>query len=331
MGKSFKKKKSFGKLCRVAKFSKIFKFRRHSCKKIKSRSSERQTNISNSSEIDKFSLSFNTNQSEYDSCMTLSTINCTNKFLQNFLNPEEKNGQFIQNFYSILKQLNFKKNELVVWTLLLEEYKKINNNQKDIFDKETLFYIGLLAKEFLGKDICQNYKQKMITEKMVKIKSILERIEISNTMLNKTYNNYWIYSNKEKNTCYDINKMVKFIYDSNPNIVKKCQTINNNDKNKSKKNKVVSNNGEIPQNNNNYKNYNEPFKFFAKLIEIGNNLDNNDYEQDDEYFNKELEGINNHDFDRLPSENIVYDKLDSFENIKVNENFIPSILKINQK
>ena len=142
MVKNFAQRKNKSKSLKKRRLSKKIKFIRHS--NTKSQISESQTNISTNRRH-----SINSNDSETEKCINLSFINWTYIFLRNIKCPMRKSNEFIQGFINIIKKLNMKENEFILWTMYIEYYNNIHCIQ-ETWDLETLFYIGIHAKEILG-------------------------------------------------------------------------------------------------------------------------------------------------------------------------------------
>lgn len=236
MAKSLIKTTIKKKFVQKRRFSTKIKFIRPLKDRKKSNISERKTDDSKSSN----ESSFISKKTESDFCLDLSLINWTSKFL----NDNNINGKFIQNFLNIIKTLCFKKNEFVLWTIYIEYYIKNIQNLNDIFDIETLLYIGLFVKKIIGIKYNEDNNQNINKEKMSKINLILSAKNINIIELNKKYDYFNNSPKTKKHIKYDINSMVSFISESTPKTkidkpnktkikapVEKPKDINNPDKN----------------------------------------------------------------------------------------------------
>ena len=298
MGKTSNLKKIFGKKSKKKRFSRKIRFIRLFKKKAKSFSSEKRAYISHPVFSENFILDSYPYNSKTDNYVNLSTINMANKFIQRNLSPK-KNDEQIHKFYDILKKLCFKTNEFVVWTIFIEYYKNFNSIN-DTFEEETLFYIGLFAKEALGNNSNENYTQIINREKMEKIKSILETKKIDTIEFNKQFKSLSNNTQQKKNTHYDINQMIEYIYNANKiNIPKKDNNI------KSDKEKVFAGEIKKDQNNNNENNIisytidNDSHRIFGQ----GKNINENQNEDEKIFnYNMTIPGIDKHDYEVLPTD-----------------------------
>ena len=206
MVKNFAQRKNKSKSLKKRRLSKKIKFIRHS--NTKSQISENQTNISTNRRH-----SINSNDSETEKCINLSFINWTYIFLRNIKCPMRKSNEFIKGFINIIKKLNMKENEFILWTMYIEYYNNIHCIQ-ETWDLETLFYIGIDERNFNLFD------------------------------LNQKYDYYRNFSRQNKNFHYDLTSMVDYICNSNnyKNVKKNKQEKNEEiEKNKPEKNKPEKN------------------------------------------------------------------------------------------
>jgi hypothetical protein len=91
----------------------------------------------------------------------------------------------------------------------------LNKSCREIcWDIETLKYIGIYTKKVFDK-ITVNYGMTIDNEKMSEIISILDEKKIDLIELNQRYNYYNNFAQKKKNTFYDFNEIVEYIYKSN--------------------------------------------------------------------------------------------------------------------
>ena len=241
MVKNFAQRKNKSKSLKKRRLSKKIKFIRHS--NTKSQISENQTNISTNRRH-----SINSNDSETEKCINLSFINWTYIFLRNIRCPMRKSNEFIQGFINIIKKLNMKENEFILWTLYIEYYNNIHCIQ-ETWDLETLFYIGIHAKEILGINTDINLYKEISKTKIDKLKTTLDERNFNLFDLNQKYDYYRNFSRQNKNFHYDLTSMVDYICNSNnyknvkKNKQEKTEEIEKNkpEKNKQEKNKQEKN------------------------------------------------------------------------------------------
>ena len=314
MVKSSNQRKTLQKTSKKKRFSKRIKFIRPFPKRKETISSNSKTIITTSTNANDCKFSSFSTKTEKDACLDLSLINWSYVFLKQIPTSEE----FIRNFLSIMKNLSLKKNDFVAWTLYIEYCIKNISNINDIFDSETLYYIGLFSKEALGTKVSQEYTQIINKEKIRKIKSILEKKNLSFIELNQKYNYFCKYAQK-KNDCYlDINWMIDFIYQSNT-ITEKTQ--------KNKKNETKDNEIDISKNTNAINNMEDVYTNHIidnRSCILDNDLiieeNHNDWKQEDNTLNGVIEGIHYYDDEGLVKEDFV-EKLDSsYEDIGMNVN-----------
>lgn len=241
MVKNFAQRKNKSKSLKKRRLSKKIKFIRHS--NTKSQISENQTNISTNRRH-----SINSNDSETEKCINLSFINWTYIFLRNIRCPMRKSNEFIQGFINIIKKLNMKENEFILWTMYIEYYNNIHCIQ-ETWDLETLFYIGIHAKEILGINTDINLYKEISKTKIDKLKTTLDERNFNLFDLNQKYDYYRNFSRQNKNFHYDLTSMVDYICNSNnyknvkKNKQEKTEEIEKNkpEKNKQEKNKQEKN------------------------------------------------------------------------------------------
>ena len=241
MVKNFAQRKNKSKSLKKRRLSKKIKFIRHS--NTKSQISENQTNISTNRRH-----SINSNDSETEKCINLSFINWTYIFLRNIKCPMRKSNEFIQGFINIIKKLNMKENEFILWTMYIEYYNNIHCIQ-ETWDLETLFYIGIHAKEILGINTDINLYKEISKTKIDKLKTSLDERSFNLFDLNQKYDYYRNFSRQNKNFHYDLTSMVDYICNSNnyknvkKNKQEKTEEIEKNkpEKNKQEKNKQEKN------------------------------------------------------------------------------------------
>ena len=207
MVKNFAQRKNKSKSLKKRRLSKKIKFIRHS--NTKSQISESQTNISTNRRH-----SINSNDSETEKCINLSFINWTYIFLRNIRCPMRKSNEFIQGFINIIKKLNMKENEFILWTMYIEYYNNIHCIQ-ETWDLETLFYIGIHAKEILGINTDINLYKEISKTKIDKLKTTLDERNFNLFDLNQKYDYYRNFSRQNKNFHYDLTSMVDYICNSN--------------------------------------------------------------------------------------------------------------------
>ena len=241
MVKNCAQRKNKSKSLKKRRLSKKIKFIRHS--NTKSQISENQTNISTNRRH-----SINSNDSETEKCINLSFINWTYIFLSNIRCPMRKSNEFIQGFINIIKKLNMKENEFILWTMYIEYYNNIHCIQ-ETWDLETLFYIGIHAKEILGINTDINLYKEISKTKIDKLKTTLDERNFNLFDLNQKYDYYRNFSRQNKNFHYDLTSMVDYICNSNnyknvkKNKQEKTEEIEKNkpEKNKQEKNKQEKN------------------------------------------------------------------------------------------
>jgi hypothetical protein len=207
MVKNFAQRKNKSKSLKKRRLSKKIKFIRHS--NTKSQISESQINISTNRRH-----SINSNDSETEKCINLSFINWTYIFLRNIRCPMRKSNEFIQGFINIIKKLNMKENEFILWTMYIEYYNNIHCIQ-ETWDLETLFYIGIHAKEILGINTDINLYKEISKTKIDKLKTSLDERSFNLFDLNQKYDYYRNFSRQNKNFHYDLTSMVDYICNSN--------------------------------------------------------------------------------------------------------------------
>ena len=207
MVKNFAQRKNKSKSLKKRRLSKKIKFIRHS--NTKSQISENQTNISTNRRH-----SINSNDSETEKCINLSFINWTYIFLRNIKCPMRKSNEFIKGFINIIKKLNMKENEFILWTMYIEYYNNIHCIQ-ETWDLETLFYIGIHAKEILGINTDINLYKDISKTKIDKLKTTLDERNFNLFDLNQKYDYYRNFSRQNKNFHYDLTSMVDYICNSN--------------------------------------------------------------------------------------------------------------------
>lgn len=89
----------------------------------------------------------------------LSFLNMISSYLKDCACPEKNDFNFIQKFTEIATILSMNENEFIFWTLLIDKYIK---NNKNGWNLEILFYIGLYSKENLSPNylnIINEFKQ----------------------------------------------------------------------------------------------------------------------------------------------------------------------------
>ena len=237
MVKNFAQRKNKSKSLKKRRLSKKIKFIRHS--NTKSQISENQTNISTNRRH-----SINSNDSETEKCINLSFINWTYIFLRNIKCPMRKSNEFIQGFINIIKKLNMKENEFILWTMYIEYYNNVHCIQ-ETWDLETLFYIGIHAKEILGINTDINLYKEISKTKIDKLKTSLDERSFNLFDLNQKYDYYRNFSRQNKNFHYDLTSMVDYICNSNnyKNVKKNKQEKNEEiEKNKKEKTEEIEKN-----------------------------------------------------------------------------------------
>ena len=141
-----------------------------------------------------------------------------------------------------------KENEFILWTMYIEYYNNIHCIQ-ETWDLETLFYIGIHAKEILGINTDINLYKEISKTKIDKLKTSLDERSFNLFDLNQKYDYYRNFSRQNKNFHYDLTSMVDYICNSNnyknvkKNKQEKTEEIEKNkpEKNKQEKNKQEKN------------------------------------------------------------------------------------------
>ena len=124
-----------------------------------------------------------------------------------------KNDQELtQNIFIIINNLSMNMNIFTIWTMLIEDY---NKSYELNWDYETMFYIGLVAKEKFNPDFTENIKEKIDPEKLIIMKSILDHNQISFKEMNQRIkdSNSTINIMNKKSVYIDYESMVNFICD----------------------------------------------------------------------------------------------------------------------
>jgi hypothetical protein len=143
-----------------------------------------------------------------------SLLNWSIIFLQQISCPLRNNKEFIQNFINIIKNLCINKNEFISWALYIE-YFFSQSCGKISWDLNTFLYIGIYTKTIFNNNTFNDYGIIINNEKMSEINSILDKKIINLIEFNQTFNFYNDFTQKNKNTFFDFNNMVEYIYNSN--------------------------------------------------------------------------------------------------------------------
>ena len=225
MVKNFKANKCHKKPKRSPRISKKIEFIRHSTK-IK--------NITEPESPKSKSTAENTIKRENEINFEYSLINWSFIFLQQISCPQRNNKQFIHDFINIIKYLCINKNEFISWTLYIEEFF-FQSCRKISWDLETLLYIAIYTKTKFNNNTVNDYGITINIEKMGEITSILDNKNINLIEFNQRYNFYNNFAQKTKNTFFDFNEMVKYIYESNNYKNVKKEKVDKKEVNKTKK------------------------------------------------------------------------------------------------
>lgn len=197
MTKNSTKKKRKKKFQKNRRISRKIKFIRHSCSNSKNE---------NNKKIPKVPDLFKSNNSpsEKKYILVFTMINLVHSFLRQSSFPEKGNKDFRKNFISIINDLSMNENEYIIWTLLIENnYNKIIVNDK--IELETLFYLGMVAKEKLNPDFLIQINQKINNDKF-------EDLNIDLKELNNKLNHYKsLFTTENKKYIIDYEKMTKDI------------------------------------------------------------------------------------------------------------------------
>ena len=223
-----------------------------------------------------------------------------------------KNDQELtQNIFIIINNLSMNMNIFTIWTMLIEDY---NKSYELNWDYETMFYIGLVAKEKFNPDFTKNIKEKIDPEKLIIMKSILDHNQISFKEMNQRIkdSNSTINIMNKKSVYIDYESMVNFICDEKD---KKDQK----KKPKNAKNNIEENDEKISEGIN-----------IQDMPEVQDNImnnenidedDNDQYADDDEVdANIPLYGLFDHENEKLPCDEI-YEKGEKSEDSFHENNF----------
>ena len=125
-------------------------------REIKKRIQEEYKLESNFNDFDKMITSYKAVINEIDPKkgffnrnINLTFINMVDTYLKNSSFTEKNHLKFIQKFIEIINILSMNKNEFVFWSLLIDEYMKLNQNIPNNYLLEKLFFIALCSKEKL--------------------------------------------------------------------------------------------------------------------------------------------------------------------------------------
>ena len=125
-------------------------------REIKKRIQEEYILESNFNDFDKMITSYKAVINEIDPKkgffnrnINLTFINMVDTYLKNSSFTEKNHLKFIQKFIEIINILSMNKNEFVFWSLLIDEYMKLNQNIPNNYLLEKLFFIALCSKEKL--------------------------------------------------------------------------------------------------------------------------------------------------------------------------------------
>jgi len=141
-------------------------------------------------------------------------INWSFIFLQQISCPKRYNKKFVHDFINIIKNLCINKNEFISWALYIE-YFFSQSCGKISWDLNTFLYIGIYTKTKFNNNTFNDYGIIINNEKMSEINSILDKKNINLIEFNQTFNFYNDFTQKNKNTFFDFNNMVEYIYNSN--------------------------------------------------------------------------------------------------------------------
>ena len=205
MVKTCKANKCHKKPKMSSRISKKIKFIRHSAiiKKIEEPESPKSK-----------STTENTLKPEKEINFEYSLINWSFIFLQKISCPKRYNKKFVHDFINIIKNLCINKNEFISWALYIE-YFFSQSCGKISWDLNTFLYIGIYTKTKFNNNTFNDYGIIINNEKMSEINSILDKKIINLIEFNQTFNFYNDFTQKNKNTFFDFNNMVEYIYNSN--------------------------------------------------------------------------------------------------------------------
>ena len=265
-----------------------------------------------------------TNLEKYDN-INFSFINMINNYLKDCSCLKNKDFEFIQNFYEIIRILSLDENEFVLWTLLIDIYV---NKIQDKLNLKNLFYLAICAKKELSKNFKINKnikndfniwisKHKKIVNKKISLQKFNERYCKLNYLKNfqtKEFlnvdlliNKFIDLNNKKRNKIKNKEKKKKFIV-FKPNEINKNFFVNNiniiNNLDKNNVNININNNKNQNNINNNCNNCNNSS---IKNIKKDDNLLNNNMNSSYNNINN-LNHLNNQeDNERALSSNL-YDE-----------------------
>ena len=225
------------KTSKANKYQKKPKISRRISKKIKFiRHSTKIKTITEPESPKSKSTTENTIKRENEINFEYSLLNWSFIFLQQKSCPQRNNKQFIRDFINIIKNLCINKNEFISWTVYID-YFFSQSCRKISWDLETLLYIGIYTKTKLNNKTFNNDSITINSEKMREINLELDKKNINIIDFNKRYNSYNNFAQKNQNTYFDFNEMVKYIYESNNYKNVKKEKDDQNEVNKKKVNK----------------------------------------------------------------------------------------------
>ena len=239
--------------------------------------------------------------------INLSFLNMISSYLKDCTCPENNDFNFILKFTEIITILSMNENEFIFWTLMIDKYTKNNKNEWNL---EILFYIGLYSKEILNpnySNIVNEYKQ---FNNIFNTWYNSKKLFFGENCLLEEFNQRYTKLNKMKTfktICYhDYNSKVEYI--CNPNGVANLEE--NKTNNLIEKFKESAN-----SNSNNKKDEFSYKKNEEKKIENVNNEDNINKYDIEEYHNNTI-NFNDVNFMNANNEYNINNYIDEGVNVK---------------
>ena len=302
MVKTLDQRKFHRKNKRIRRLSHRIKFIKKST--IRKPSSD-STTLDSLSEIKKL-------QKEAKNIMNLSLNNAVYSFVTKITGKNDE--ELTQNMLKIIKVLSININIFSIWTMFVEHYSKQYEFNRDY---ETMFYIGLVAKEKFNPDFVEKLKGKINQEKLEKMKSIFHPLNIGLKEMNQRIKNSKNSFIMQK-SIINYEKMVEFI----------CKVKNEKEQAKRQKKDEKNTKEENEENNHEINNINQ------KKTETNENMIIKEFENHEEEEEKDVDddvadpntpfiGLYDYENENLPGgEDIIYEKLDdSFHNINYRQTF----------
>lgn len=151
-------------------------------------------------------------QIENENYLNFSLINAVYSYVNKNLSDNENinTNEIKQNSINIIKNLSMNMNIYTVWILLIEYYETKFEYK---WDYETMFYIGLVAKEIFNPNFADKIKDKITLEKLNYFRTILSQKKINFKEMNKRIkeNNSHVNIRIKKSVNFDFESMVNYI------------------------------------------------------------------------------------------------------------------------